>query len=238
MFSLNVEVNGYYKRLAVSGERMDQLMETYEFIRECLRKNAYYLFNGTHSENQSTSGPDWELSVYGSVTNGLCQDQDSDLDLTLIVNDFKVKHEVLLRRIKAILMPEARFCINQEPLSISSGFLLSFRDEKYGIDIDISVNKILEFMNSQLIAAYSEFDVRFAKLALALKSWNKQNFPDRKKRLNSFSIILLLIAFLQHRKILPNLQALATEPQLTKFQVQTKDCDYVSQADTSFVRPD
>jgi DNA polymerase sigma len=57
------------------------------------------------------------------------------------------------------------------------------------------------------------------KLALFLKHWNKQNFPNRQKRLNSFSIILMLIAFLQHRKILPNLQALATERKVTRFEV-------------------
>jgi hypothetical protein len=131
------------------------------------------------------------------VTNGLCQEEDSDLDLTLVVDDFKFRHNVLLRRIRTILQKHStRFMLAQEPMQIQSGCLLSFHDEKYGIEIDISINKVLEIANSQLISAYSHFDQRFLKLALVLKSWNKQHFPDRKKRLNSFSIILMLIAFL------------------------------------------
>ncbi|MFO0117781.1 MAG: hypothetical protein ACK521_09275 [bacterium] len=74
--------------------------------------------------------------------------------------------------------------------------MLSLKDEMYGIAIDISLNTVLEIINSRLINAYSCFDQRFMKLALFLKHWNKQNFPNRKKRLNSFSIILMLIAFL------------------------------------------
>lgn len=235
----NVDVDSWYRRLAVTEARMVQIMDAYEYIRECLKANAFYLFTGsTSNENEKTLPENWDLLIYGSVTNGLCQEQDSDLDLTLVVNDFKIRHDVLLRRIRTVLQKESRFCMTQEPLMIQSGCLLSFRDELFGIEIDVSINKVLEIANSQLINAYSHFDERFRKLALVLKSWNKQHFPDRKKRLNSFSIILLLIAFLQHRKILPNLQALATERQLTRFQVQTKDCDYEGETDTSFVKPD
>ena len=73
---------------------------------------------------------------------------ESDLDLTLIVDNFDLRHEVLLRRVKAILQKETRFSMVQEPISIQSGYLLSFRDEKYGIEIDVSVNKVLEIINS------------------------------------------------------------------------------------------
>ena len=81
------------------------------------------------------------------------------------------------------------------------------------IEIDITVNKVLEICNSKLIGAYGEYDIRFLKLALYLKAWNKMHFPDKMKRLNSFSIYLMLIAFLQSRGILPNLQALASKPE-------------------------
>lgn len=84
-------------------------------------------------------------------------------------------------------------------MQIQSGFILSFVDERHGIEIDFAINKILEVMNSKLVSAYSLLDQRFLKLAVVLKSWNKQNFPDKRKRLNSFSIYLMLIAFLQHR---------------------------------------
>jgi len=60
--------------------------------------------------------------------------------------------------------------------------------------------------NSELIAAYGAYDFRFVKLALILKHWNKRSFPDRQKRLNSFTINMMLIAFMQLKGILPNLQ--------------------------------
>ena len=80
-------------------------------------------------------------------------------------------------------------------MQIQSGVILSFVDQKHGIEIDIAINKILEVINSNLINSYSLFDQRFLRLAVVLKAWNKQHFPDKKKRLNSFSIYLMLIAF-------------------------------------------
>ena len=81
-------------------------------------------------------------------------------------------------------------------MKISAGFLLSFYDKVNRIDIDISLNKVLEIKNSELIQSYAAYDIRFIKLALVLKAWNKQQFPDKMSRLNSFSIYLMLIAFL------------------------------------------
>ena len=87
------------------------------------------------------------------------------------------------------------------------------------IDVDITVNKLLEMANSDLVNTYAAFDIRFVKLALFLKVWNKSRFPDKIKRLNSFSLYLMLIAFLQDRGILPNLQALAPTAEATVFQM-------------------
>ena len=46
--ALNVEIDGWYQRLAVSETRMDQIMETYEHIRNCLKQDEKYLFTGTY----------------------------------------------------------------------------------------------------------------------------------------------------------------------------------------------
>lgn len=71
--------------------------------------------------------------------------------------------------------------------------------------MDITINKTLEVLNSHLVNAYGAYDTRFIKLALFVKAWNKLRFPDKMKRLNSFSIYLMLIAFLQKRGVMPNL---------------------------------
>ena len=46
---------------------------------------------------------EWHLMKYGSTVNSLCHRTDSDLDLTVIVNDFDVSHEVILKSIKRML---------------------------------------------------------------------------------------------------------------------------------------
>lgn len=46
--ALNVEIDGWYQRLAVSDTRMDQILETYEHIRNCLTQDENYLFTGTY----------------------------------------------------------------------------------------------------------------------------------------------------------------------------------------------
>ena len=83
---------------------------------------------------------------------------------------------------------------------------MQVKDTAFETDIDLSVNKILDPYNSSLIQTYSKLDERFHKLALVLKQWNKMRFEQKNDRLNSYSIVLLLIAYLQHKKVLPCLQ--------------------------------
>ena len=44
----------------------------------------------------------YELMRYGSVQNGL-NDKNSDLDLTFIINDFKIDHSVILTDMKEVI---------------------------------------------------------------------------------------------------------------------------------------
>jgi DNA polymerase sigma len=81
--------------------------------------------------------------------------------------------------------------------------LLHLQDTVFETDIDLSVNKVLDPLNSELILTYSKIDSRFHKLALVLKHWNKQRFPNKNERLNSYSLVLLLIAYMQHRQLIP-----------------------------------
>lgn len=108
-----------------------------------------------------------------------------------------MSHEVILRHVINALSLSERFdCTIQSPRWIQSGILLSFRDKFNQIEVDLTINKMTEVLNSHLVCTYGQYDVRFIKLALFLKAWNKANFPDKLKSLNSFSIYLMLIAFL------------------------------------------
>ena len=48
-------------------------------------------------------------------------------------------------------------------------------------------------------------DERFQKVALVLKNWNRGVDPDKNFRLNSFSIYLLLLAYMLEQKYIINL---------------------------------
>ena len=50
-----------------------------------------------------------ELKIYGSVANSLFYDSISDLDLTLLVDDFKIDHEALLSELRKELQNKSRF---------------------------------------------------------------------------------------------------------------------------------
>lgn len=52
-------------------------------------------------------------------------------------------------------------------------------------------------------------DERFRKVALVLKNWNRGISPNKEGRLNSFSIYLLLLAYMLHEKYFINLQQCA-----------------------------
>ena len=167
---------------------MDSMADSYEAVEAVIQESESIQRLLKHANPQ--------LMIYGSVANALCQEHDSDLDLTLLVDDYEVSHEVIIRELIKELQKTDRFACPQEPYSIASGVLLCFTDQQNHIEIDLAINKVLEIKNSELIAAYAAFDDRFLKLALCLKVWNKQHFPDKKQRLNSFSMYLMLIAFL------------------------------------------
>jgi DNA polymerase sigma len=85
------------------------------------------------------------------------------------------------------------------------------------MQIDVSVQKIVDLYNTKLIRTYALIDHRFVKIALILKDWNKNNFSDKQKRLNSYSITIMLIAYLQHCKILPRLQNNEESPIMIRY---------------------
>ena len=62
---------------------------------------------------------------------------------------------------------------------MSAGHVLKFKysitceEKSLVIDVDMTVNKVLEIVNSDLIKTYCLMDDRFRKIALVLKNWNK-----------------------------------------------------------------
>lgn len=68
------------------------------------------------------------------------------------------------------------------------------------------VNKTLEVITSQLILEYCKLDSRFYKLSLLLKKWNEHLVKgDSKRKLSGYCLDLMLIAYMQSERMLPNL---------------------------------
>lgn len=148
----------------------------------------------------------------------------SDLDLTLIVDKStsleKIDSEIL-ELVKSKLHDIKRrqnfvsSCLITKifhPYHMSAGALLEVtcsarlpNGKMFNIDVDISINKPLEILNSQLICSYCMLDDRFRKVALVLKNWNRTVDRSKDKRLNSFSIYLLLLVYMLSEKYLINL---------------------------------
>ena len=82
---------------------------------------------------------------------------------------------------------------------------MEFSDKRSGLEVDLMVNKTVELFNSMLLKTYSQLDPRFLPVAHYLKGFNKRIPADKFHILNNYSMCLLLVAFLQHLKILPNL---------------------------------
>jgi len=86
--------------------------------------------------------------------------------------------------------------------------LLKYEDSNTGIDVDLSVNNILAMYNSDLIYTHCQIDQRFHIMSTFLKHWAKQvgiiGAPNG--YLSSYALIMMLIAFLQSKSVLPCLQ--------------------------------
>jgi|TARA_B110000285_G_C14918976_1_gene511629 DNA polymerase sigma len=110
------------------------------------------------------------------------------------------------------------------PRLIKPGWILKFRDTHLDLEVDIMVNKAAEVLHSNMILEYSRLDPRFKKLVQVLKKWNKNISSNINNRLNNYSIYLMLIAYMQSKKLLPNLQAMGKERKsIVQHQIQTEN---------------
>merc|ERR1712137_1119680 len=76
------------------------------------------------------------------------------------------------------------------------------------LSVDISFNNGLPLHNSQLLNAYSKLNPMVAALGRLVKIWAKRRHVNDalEGTLSSYSYILLVISYLQHVGLLPNLQ--------------------------------
>lgn len=72
----------------MSTQRMRTFMDTYSTIKTALSSTVLKRLIGN---------ADPALDIYGSIVNSLATNHDSDLDLTLLLQDFSLNHEFVLK---------------------------------------------------------------------------------------------------------------------------------------------
>eukprot|EP00927_Polykrikos_kofoidii_P014685 TRINITY_DN16479_c0_g4_i1.p1 TRINITY_DN16479_c0_g4~~TRINITY_DN16479_c0_g4_i1.p1 ORF type:complete len:1200 (+),score=152.57 TRINITY_DN16479_c0_g4_i1:172-3600(+) len=77
-----------------------------------------------------------------------------------------------------------------------------------GVDLDITFNNVLPLYNSRLLRAYADFDPRIRSMGRLVKCWAKRRRVNDalEGTLSSYTYMLLVIHFLQHVGVAPNLQ--------------------------------
>lgn len=86
--------------------------------------------------------------------------------------------------------------------------IVKFRDRRLGLHCDLNFEHALGVYNSQLLASYTYLDVRVKPLIMLVKYFSKlRNINDASQdTISSYAYTLMVIAFLQDRGILGNLQ--------------------------------
>ncbi|CAO4363554.1 unnamed protein product [Caenorhabditis nigoni] len=175
------------------------------------------------------------MQITGSTING-CGSYNSDVDMCLcyptmsykgtVFDDFQNERsqsaKVLRKLDKAIrrskpghpLRQHIRHC-EMVPAKVPI-IKLKMQGAYPDMEVDINVNNIAGIYNSHLTHYYSLIDARFPVLALAIKHWASRQGVNNAQAgyLNSYTIILLVVHFLQcgvSPAVLPNLQYLFPE---------------------------
>jgi hypothetical protein len=149
----------------------------------------------------------------------------SDIDITIIFKEGIARdcHNILYRTIrKGMRKPD---CFKSEKVDFTEpitflatfGELCTFRviDKKEPLqskEVQLLTNKIIEPYQVAWIRTNLALDPRVKPLTLILKYWNKSlGNPTCSLRVSSHAISLLLVAYLQHEGVLPNLHQLPTK---------------------------
>ena len=178
---------------------------------------------------------EFQLYPYGSVTEFL-SDKDSDIDLFLDISSIKTKEKKIYFLYQLLYLIKQH--IDNRVCSTISTRVCIITFIFCSVSFDISIVGFCPYLHSALIREYSLIDPRFSLLVISMKYIIKilkiNNISDDKAHsfLNSFSWVLLLIAFLQDiisppvlPKILMNSEIFEKEAYFGNNKVEKEDSD-------------
>eukprot|EP00913_Durusdinium_trenchii_P033551 g31409.t1 len=174
-------------------------------------------------------GSSVNVYAFGSSVNGF-GDTTSDVDLVISIPEDELRREFKLPRsdpiawmptvLEDLLRDLAPMALSQLSLSLSREEGVEVLEEVLGakvpilklqidgVDCDLSCNNLLPVFNSQLLRLYADRDPRVVRLATEVKTWAREKGVHGAfyGNLSSYSFVLLVIFYMQHRGALPCLQ--------------------------------
>lgn len=162
----------------------------------------------------SNTNVNFEMICFGSFINGFSI-SNSDVDCTILTNNYMEERTLLGYLSVALnsLKPEdfEFFCLNNKQIRIP---ILKIHSDKLG-EMDLAINNVLGVANSKLLKIYSEINEKCQALGKLVKIWGKNHGLIGPALMSSYAYIVMVIYFLQLKKILPSLQAIAKKKRLT-----------------------
>lgn len=154
---------------------------------------------------------DSQSFLTGSLAAGV-DIENSDLDF--VVNVPSLKEGNPFQQLME-MRKEFRSFDTFEKVYVQKGYVpvLKFIHRETKVSIDVSMDSGTSKRNTKLLSLYGQVDARFPLLCKAMKSWASKVGVEgaSRARLNSFSLCLMLIQYLQMQKVLPNLQEIFPE---------------------------
>ncbi|XP_023232661.1 poly(A) RNA polymerase GLD2-like isoform X3 [Centruroides sculpturatus] len=144
----------------------------------------------------------FECSVYivGSSMNGFGT-TTSDVDMCLMLSNTEVDQQTEATQILKYIFKIISKCnfVSHPTLINAKVPLLRFIDCNSGLFVDLNVNNIEGIRNTHLLKCYTCLDWRVQPLVLIIKEWAQEyNINNAKeKTLSSYSLVLLVIHYLQ-----------------------------------------
>ncbi|KAJ2005057.1 hypothetical protein GGI04_002392 [Coemansia thaxteri] len=149
--------------------------------------------------------------VFGSRAYGLCCDA-SDVDVTVSVTGAAVDARAFFKSLARVMWPAAGF-VRVVDVSHARVPIVKFEyvaSSGARLEGDVSLNGSKGLAKSRLVATYLEADPRVRDVLGAVKLWATRREILSSNTLNSFGLLMMGVAFLVERQVVPPLQLLST----------------------------
>jgi len=198
------------------GSRMSQLISQIGFTERELVGNQQRIQSAIASvlERAAPTFKGFDIVPYGSSTHKLFIKDYSDYDFCIRCQALTVPHKEAVERIAKGLADkfENVEVVDSVSASVHGHYLgdvehIRLFDKASGRGVDVVLNNLPEIGSSRFIAAYESVDPRFAMLCRVVKYWARQRLINDPLTgtLSTFSLVLMVINFLQSRRVLPTL---------------------------------